>query len=158
MPVRWPRLASSTTSERTSATSALSGASSPQPMTGAVLDRDDEAVGVRLDVLERPRQQMARAEVRGDERVNGGRVVRDARAQLDVHERGRLHDRRDRRFEQRQRFVDLAFGNHVRRQQPDDRVGRAVDEQMPLERRLDDGGRRAIELEAPHHARRRARP
>ena len=106
-PACCPRLASSTTSERTSATSPLSGASSPQPIDAVVRDRDDEAVDVRLDVVERPRQQVAHAEVRGDERMNGGRVVRDAGAQLDVHERGPSTTRGNRRFEQRQRFVDL---------------------------------------------------
>ena len=84
--------------------------------------------------------------------VNGRRVRRDARAQLNVHERGASTTDGNRRFEQRQGFVDLAFGNDVGRQQPHHRVGRAVDQELPLQRRFDDRRGGAIDLEPPHHA------
>src|SRR5262249_26067054 len=52
------------------------------PDDRAVADRDHEARRVLLDVLERARQQVTGAQVRGDERVDGGRVFRDAGSKL----------------------------------------------------------------------------
>ena len=56
----------------------------------------------------------------------------------------------DRLLEQDSASSISAERDDVRRQQADDRVRRAVDEQPTLERRVDDRRGRPIELEAPH--------
>jgi hypothetical protein len=99
---------SSTTSERTSATSALSGASSPQPMTAVVRDGDDEA----------PACDSTSSNVRGSRwpTLRFAVMSREWRPRLPRRPCAtgwvRVHcrappPRPDRRFEQRQGLVDL---------------------------------------------------
>ena len=63
-PRRLPRCAASMTSERTSATVPLSGASSAQPTSVSPAMIDEEALGVATQVVERARQQVALVEAR----------------------------------------------------------------------------------------------
>ena len=67
-----------------------------------------------------------------------------------------LRDGRNRALlEQRQRFVDLLGRDDVRRQQPDDGVRRAIDEQPALQRRVDDRQPPADRGRGPTSGRRR---
>jgi hypothetical protein len=50
------------------------------PDHGAVAFGDDEPLRMRLDVVKRARQQMADAEIRRNQSVNGGRIGRNARS------------------------------------------------------------------------------
>ena len=64
----------------------------------------------------------------------------------------------ERRIETAERFVDLRFGDHERRQQSHDRFGRAVHDHSARQPFLDDRRRIARQLQAPDQARRRGLP
>ena len=69
-PIWFPRTCSSTTSDRTSATVLLNGASSAQRNHRPVVFGDDEAGRVRDDLVNRPGQQVPGFEVVGDQPVH----------------------------------------------------------------------------------------
>ena len=166
-PSRLPRWAESMTSERTSATVPLSGASSAQPTSCVAAHDDEEALGVAAQVVERARQQVPFLEAGRDQRVHRlglvGRATLDRVAgrqlaglrDVDGGEDGHGHapctavraaSRRD------SASAISALGDDVRRQQPHDALGRAVDDEAALERRGDHRRGIAIEHQALHQA------
>ena len=157
------RSRSSTTSERTSATCALSGASSAQPTTCVAADGDHEAGGVARQISRAsaaagaPPARLALIS-RAIAATSRGVPVRMGKSCIHAlaHSVLRRHRTGPSSVE---RLVDLRRGDDVRRQQADDRVRRAIDQQSPLERGLDDRPGRPISSR-PHirpAPRRRAR-
>ena len=135
----WPRLASSTTSERTSATLAAQRRQLGAADDGAVRDSATTkraACGSTSSNVRGSRWPTLRfAGDRGGEWRS--RPPRSPCGSVTFMSLAASTADGDRRFEQRQTPSSISpVGDHVRRQQPDHGVGRAVDQQLPLAARL----------------------